>query len=170
MREIWKDIENYEGIYQVSNHGRIYNILSGRILGCSVSQSGYVRLRLCKNGIQENCNVHRLVAKAFIPNMNNYPIINHKDENKKNNHADNLEWCNHKYNNTYISAINKYKTLANQNYTPVIQFTKDNVFISEYNSVNEAGELNNITPCCISSCLTGHTKSAGGFIWKYKNK
>ena len=153
MKEIWKDIENYEGIYQISNHGRICNISSGRILVCSVSPSGYVRLKLSKNGVKENYKIHRLVAKAFIPNMHNYPIINHKDDN-----------------NTYRSAINKYKTLANKNYTPVIQFTKDNIFLSEYNSVNEAGELNNITPCCISSCLTGHTKSAGGFIWKYKNK
>lgn len=170
MKEIWKDIKYYEGLYQASNLGRIRNVLKGRILRGAINRGGYIQLKLSNNGIDSRFIVHRLVAMTFIPNPNNYPIINHKDENKINNRIDNLEWCDHKYNNTYGSAINKYQTLANKKYTPVLQFSKDNVFISEYNSVNEAGYLNNINPCCISSCLTGHTKSSGGFIWKYKHK
>ena len=129
MKEIWKDIENFEGLYQVSNLGndrsldRIKNqfngyyysnrIYKGKILKPAISKNGYLRVLLQANGIKKNCCIHRLVAETFIPNIDNLPIINHKDENKLNNQVDNLEWCTQSYNINYGNrnkkVINKLK-------------------------------------------------------------
>lgn len=115
MKEIWKDVKNYEGLYQVSNLGnvkvldRIVNSAiknntkvkrKGRMLKQYIKQ-GYPQVTLTLNNKRKYCNVHRLVAEAFIPNPNNLPQINHIDENKLNNNVDNLEWCTAKYNCNY---------------------------------------------------------------------
>lgn len=104
--EIWKDIEGYEGLYQVSNKGRVKSLNYKRtgkegILSSSPTSSGYLIVNLCKNKKQKPFYIHRLVAKAFLPNPNNLPQVNHKDENKENNTVYNLEWCTAKYNNNY---------------------------------------------------------------------
>ena len=105
--EEWRDIEGYEGIYQVSNEGRVKSLNFHRqgyvrILTLNTNAKGYKRVGLSNgNGIITLHLVHRLVAKAFILNPNNYPIINHKDENPANNKVENLEWCGYQYNNTY---------------------------------------------------------------------
>lgn len=106
IMEQWKDIEGYEGKYQVSNEGRVKSLNYHQqgieqVLRLSTSDRGYKRVALQKDGKCKLELVHRLVAKAFIPNPNNYPIINHKDENTSNNFVDNLEWCTSQYNNTY---------------------------------------------------------------------
>lgn len=121
MQEIWKDIEGYEGLYQVSNKGRVkslkrtiktnnknhpYNTLSERLLKLNGGDR-YVSVILYKDGHISAKNVHRLVAQAFIPNPNNYPIINHKDCNGRNNDVRNLEWCTYKYNNEYNGRVDK---------------------------------------------------------------
>ena len=117
--EIWKDIIGFEGFYKVSNHGRILSIkrkirkwdgertLKGGILKPSVNLKGYAFVYLYKNGHSQMKTVHRLVADAFIPNPLLLPQINHKDEDKANNHADNLEWCSAAYNITYGNRIRK---------------------------------------------------------------
>ncbi len=108
--EIWKDIENYEGYYQVSNMGRIRSVRrilcdgktrEGTIIKAFPDAFGYIRVRLYMNGKSQRFMVHRLVATAFVDNPNGYPILNHKDENKSNNQATNLEWCTQKYNINY---------------------------------------------------------------------
>lgn len=116
--EFWKDIEGYEGLYQVSNLGRVRSLdrvvyqiqkggkltpmmYKGQILKMIHKPTGYVFCSLSKDNIQETKLVHRLVAEAFIPNPNNYPCVNHKDENKLNNVVENLEWCTHRYNVNY---------------------------------------------------------------------
>ena len=121
MQQIWKDIEGYEGLYQVSNKGRVkslkrtiktnnknhpYNTLSERLLKLNGGDR-YVLVILCKDGHTSAKSVHRLVAQAFIPNPNNYPIINHKDCNGRNNDVRNLEWCTYKYNNEYNGRVDK---------------------------------------------------------------
>lgn len=101
MIEIWKDIKGYEGLYQISNCGNVKSLKTNKNLYLSDSK-GYQRVGLYK-GKRIMYAVHRLVAETFIPNPNNYPCVNHKDYNKKNNNVTNLEWCNHKYNNNYGS-------------------------------------------------------------------
>ena len=109
MDEIWKDIEGYEGYYQVSNKGRIkgirlmYQYTEERILKPFSNQKGrgYLKVKLIKNGTGKYAYVHRLVALAFIDNPNHYTEVNHKDENPKNNTVENLEWCTRSYNMSY---------------------------------------------------------------------
>ena len=118
MQEIWKDIRGYEGYYQVSNFGNVRSMdrvdsycrnLKGRIL--KLSNGIYKSVTLSINNVCKNYNVHRLVAEAFIPNPDNLPCINHKDEDKHNNNVNNLEWCTYGYNNNY-SELSKKASLA----------------------------------------------------------
>lgn len=118
MQEIWKDIRGYEGYYQVSNFGNVRSVdrvdshcrnLKGRIL--KLSNGTYKSVTLSTNNVCKNHSVHRLVAEAFIPNPNNLPCINHKDEDKHNNNVNNLEWCTYGYNNDY-SELSKKASLA----------------------------------------------------------
>ena len=107
--EVWKDILGYEGVYQVSNHGRIRSLdryvgrrfFPGKIFSLNPNRYGYVRVDLRYRGKSKSSAVHRLVAEAFLDNPNGLPQINHKDENKSNNHVDNLEWCTAEYNINY---------------------------------------------------------------------
>lgn len=101
MNEIWKDIKGYEGLYQISNLGRIKIIKNGKIKKMSSIPKGYLRTGLTKNKKTKYYYPHRLVAEAFIENYANLPCVNHKDNNPKNNKVDNLEWCSYKYNNSY---------------------------------------------------------------------
>ena len=96
MKEIWKDIEGYEG-YKVSNYGRVIG-MSGVVLKQMTKNNGYKQVTICNNIHRKSALVHRLVAKAFIENPKNYPQINHKDCDKTNNNANNLEWCNASHN------------------------------------------------------------------------
>lgn len=117
MVEIWRDIEGYEGLYQVSNFGRVksLNKRKGRILKPIKDHFGYLRVNLYKDFKYKIHKVHRLVAQAFIENPNNYPIINHKDEDKTNNKVENLEWCNHQYNNNYGTVIERKRKTSTNN-------------------------------------------------------
>ncbi|MBQ0088112.1 MAG: HNH endonuclease [Prevotellaceae bacterium] len=98
--EIWKDIPHYEGLYQVSNYGRIKNN-RGQFKTQHDNGRGYLGVELWKNNSSKREYVHRLVALAFLPNPNHFTQVNHKDEDKQNNYVDNLEWCDCKYNNNY---------------------------------------------------------------------
>lgn len=118
--EIWKDISGYEGKYQVSNIGRVKSLQrwSGtkyynreQILKNHINKrNGYVYVYLTKNNKSKNVRLHRLVAKAFIPNPNDYDDINHKDCNRTNNNVDNLEWCTRSYNIKYSFKYGKAKS------------------------------------------------------------
>ena len=107
--EIWKDIKDYEGLYQISNYGRVKSLprmMKKRkceeiIKTPSVLPKGYLKVSLCKNGEIKYYFIHRLVAEMFIPNPNNLPCVNHKDCNTSNNNVNNLEWVTHKENNSY---------------------------------------------------------------------
>ena len=95
IEEIWVPVLRYEDVYDVSSFGRVKR--GDRILKPQSYSNGYQYVSLCKNGTRENRMIHRLVAEAFLPNDNNYPQVNHIDENIKNNRVDNLEWCTEKY-------------------------------------------------------------------------
>lgn len=184
-KEVWRDISGYEGLYQVSNYGRIKSlprlvgkgtrfehISKERLIKSHINTSGYLQVRLCKDGIMSSSlAVHRLVATAFVPNPTLLPEVNHKDENKINNLPCNLEWCTKAYNT-------RYGTRTARTSKPVLQYSKDGVFIQRYASVKEASRILNIGSSNIHSCAINKTKikkgnkyvcrSAGGYIWKYE--
>lgn len=106
MKEIWKPIKDYEGLYEISNYGRVKSFYKDKtkILKKGIRNT-YEIIQLSKNKKRKSFQIHRLVAEAFLDNPNNYEIVNHKDFNRINNRVDNLEWCNQKYNVNY-SRIN----------------------------------------------------------------
>lgn len=113
MIEEWRPIEVYEGLYEVSSYGRVRSVdrydsrnqfRKGKVLSPGKDKNGYLKVVLHCNGKCKTINVHRLVAQAFIPNPDNLPMINHKDEDKTNNNVTNLEWCDVKYNLNYGTA------------------------------------------------------------------
>lgn len=167
MKEIWKDIKGYEGLYQVSNFGRIKSLPKKRnskftekeiILKLFENTSGYIQTNLWKNKKGKNFLVHKLVAEAFISNNYNFPYINHKDENKQNNRVDNLEWCTAKYNSNYGTRNSRLSS-------PVICIELNKT----YNSIKEASKDLNIQQAHISGCCAKrkHYITAGGYHWQY---
>lgn len=158
--EIWKDVADYEDYYQVSNLGRIRNKITHRILKPSKS-NGYYHISL-RYGSKKEFLIHRLVAKAFIPNPLNFSYVNHKDENKLNNSAENLEWCTAKYNVNY----GKGALVRNQR---VIQYDMNGNAIKIWDSIKEASEILNIKYQGISRCCRNIRRSSGGYIWTYAN-
>ena len=170
MLEEWKAIKNYED-YLISNLGNVYSVKRNCYLKLEDAH-GYNRVTLCKNGKHKKYFVHRLVAEAFIKNKENLPYINHKDENKKNNCVDNLEWCTHLYNIHYGTAIKRrIQSQLNQPSTAkkVYQFTKEGKYINEYLSIAEAARVNNLYKTNISSCCYKKygCKTSGGYIWSF---
>ena len=107
MMEEWKEIPGYEGLYEVSNMGNVRNVRRNTLLRLTKTNNGYIRVGLSKNGIQTGFKVHRLVAQACLPNPDNLPQVNHKDEDKTNNNVDNLEWCDQAYNNLYGTRLER---------------------------------------------------------------
>ena len=105
--EEWKNVIGYEGLYEVSDKGNVRNVRRNTLLKLTKTYYGYIQVNLYKNGIRTGLRVHRLVAQAFLPNPDNLPEINHKDEDKTNNRVDNLEWCDRKYNNNYGDRLEK---------------------------------------------------------------
>lgn len=164
MEEFWKDVKGFEGVYQVSNLGRVKSVRRNIILKNSIARNGYKRVLLCTNNIQKNYYIHRLVAMAFIPNPNNYPIVNHKDENPQNNSVGNLEWCTQKYNINYGTGIAKR---ARSRSKKVLQFKTDGTFIKEWGSTMDVERNLGFNHTHISACCRNIIKTAYGFIWKY---
>lgn len=176
MEEIWKNINGYEGLYQVSNLGRIkslermvksnnnnYRIVKEKILKQNQDKNGYYVISLNKNNKSKKYIVHRLVAQTFIPNPNNYPVVNHKDENKKNNCVENLEWCTIYYNNIYGHRIEKAKKKIG------IPLKQCDLFGNIINKWNNAAEVYNVLGYDISSirkCCNKKRLTAYGFKWE----
>lgn len=119
MKEIWKDIIGFEGVYEISSYGRVRSVKSGRILSTSKCGGcrGYAGVCLSKDGKSYGRLVHRLVAEAFIQRPDGLYEVNHKDENKTNNRVENLEWCDHKYNMNYGSRMEKTRETKLKNGT-----------------------------------------------------
>lgn len=176
--EIWRAVDGLEGLYEVSNKGRIRSLdrietqkngvkrpRKGRIIIPALKKTGYLSI-----GFSIHCrviytSVHRVVAEAFIPNPHNYPCINHKDGNRQNNFVENLEWCTYQYNNTYNNrpqrAANAVKRRA------VGKYTKDGTLLAIYRCASAAARENNLSSGNLGVTLRGGQKTCGGFIWKY---
>ena len=179
--EIWKDIPNYEGLYQVSNLGRVksldrkvlrkdgrINNIKGKMLKF-YNTRGYSYVDICKNSKYKKCKIHRLVAKAFIANPNNYPSVNHIDENKKNNSVSNLEWCTVAYNNNYGTCKQRTRESHIKTHGRMVNmFDLNGNFIRCFEcskDVERAGfDRRAVDRCCKLLC-----KQHRGYTFKYLN-
>ena len=171
---MWKEVDGTNGLYLVSDKGLIFSVRSNRVLKTQNCENGYCRIELNIDGKPQKEYIHRIVAKAFIPNPNNYPIINQKDENPANNCADNLEWCTYEYNSNYGTC--QEKILSNREYKagwnhvqskPVRQFTLDGKLIHEYGSCGMAATITGLDVKSINKCANGKLKQYAGFGWSY---
>lgn len=161
---IWKPISGYEGLYEVSDKGEIKSLRSNYgkqiTLKQCVGSSGYLLVTLCNNGKQKTVNVHRIVAQEFVPNPSNLPCVNHRDENRRNNNASNLEWCSYYQNNIYGQRLTKSALKRGK---PVICIETKKVYPSASAAQREVG----IHQSKISACCIGKRKSAGKLHWAF---
>lgn len=167
MNEIWKDIKEYEGIYQVSNLGRVKRVETDRILKGRKDKGGYLVVNLYKNSILSNKKIHRLVAQAFIPNTENKSQVNHIDEDKTNNMISNLNWMtakenlNHGTHNERVSKTLSIPTIATNIKTGESQ---------EFYGARECARHLGLDPSHITAVLKGKRKQTGGYTFKYKEE
>lgn len=189
-KEIWKDVPQYEEFYQINNFGVIKSkgrlvevpdyqnahaycsgfsyVKPGRIMKQRLNAYGYYVINLSKDGKQKGHMVHRLVAEAFIPNANNLPFINHKDENKTNNHISNLEWCTAEYNTNYGTCLERRsisQRTANKNMKSVIAYNDEEQI--EFVSVRGAARELNLHQSNIQHAVK-YGKRCGKYYWKFK--
>ncbi len=165
--EVWKDCKHYEGLYQVSDKGRVWNVKTQRYIKPFEINSGYLCVHMVnKSGKRVNELVHRLVALTFIPNPENKSQVNHKNEfEKQNNCVENLMWATDKENKnwgTYKERMIKSKC------KPIIQLSLDGEFIKEWESATIIERETKYFKSSISACCKGKLKTAYGFMWKFK--
>jgi hypothetical protein len=181
MNEIWKDVPGYEGLYEISNFGNVMSLnYRGhgyrKQLTPKCNNAGRLWVELCKNGERKPWLIHRLVGMVFIPNPNEYPQINHKDENPKNNVVSNLEWCTREYNIQYyrdrhperppFRPSRNYRVRSN---IPVIQLTKDGTVVRRWDNSCQVKKTMGWSDWSVAECCRGNRKTAYGFIWKYEH-
>lgn len=173
-KEIWADIKGYEGLYQVSTYGRVRSLNYKRtgkikIMKCCFC-NGYFNIGLTKNKKTKTFLIHRLVAEAFISNQDNLPEINHIDENRSNNHVENLEYCDHNYNINYGTRTKKMveTRIKGEKSETIVQLNRHGNLIREWSSAMEIERELGFKHTNIYTCCLGKRKSANGFVWKYK--
>ena len=172
--EEWRPIPNYEGLYEVSNMGRVRSLdrmetfdgvarpRKGKELS-QIPKRGYLLVKLCKDGRVRAAYVHRIVASAFIPNPNGLPEVNHKDECKTNNDVSNLEWCDRTYNARYGTAPDR---IAVKLHKAVVSIDSNGIE-TRYGSVKEAAEAHGGSSGNICNDISGYSKTAWGLKWRY---
>ena len=176
--EIWKEIKNYEGLYEVSSYGNVRSLnykrtYQAKILKTRINRHGYEVVDLSKDGVRKTCQVHRLVAETFLSNPEEFDTVDHIDSNKTNNHLNNLQWMSRGDNARKawddglcfnVGENLKYcNKSTNRPTKKVINLTTKEI----YDSITEAGKKNNINRRRISDCCRHKQKSAGGFQWCY---
>lgn len=175
MEEIWKDIAGYEGLYQVSNLGNVKSFFDNNgkrrdhILSGGNDTDGYKLVLLYKDKKRSTKRVHRLVAEAFLPNPDNLPQVNHKDEDKSNNCVDNLEYCSLLYNIRYGTGIYRHGLKIKGKYNNP-KSSKKVVCIETgitYPSAAEAGRQLNIASTHIIRAIRNKNRTAGKYHWDY---
>lgn len=189
MEELWLPVKGFEGLYEVSNFGRVkshhkYGGVDNRIMKPKSDQDGYKIIKLSGNGKCKHAKVHRLVAEAFLDNPNGYSMINHKDENKGNNFVGNLEWCDAQYNNTFGHRLEKALPKTHMKWSKTDRGRKcmsyvghskgkrcacfnNEGIVRQYDSVSEAAKAVGEKPIYIAMCCTDNLKTMDGLSWKY---
>lgn len=186
MEEIWKDINGYEGLYQVSNFGRVKSLnynhtKKEEIMTLTPTKRNYMKIHLDKDGKRKYFTIHRLVAQAFIPNPNNYNMVLHKKAvlDGGTNSVDNLYWGNNSDNmkdrtrdGHFVNPRKGKFGKENPTSKSVLQFDLDNNLIKKYESITQASNETNINNTNISQCCKGYKyrKTAGCYIWRYENE
>ena len=181
MIEEWRDVVGYEGLYEVSNLGNVRSkekisvVVFGKLKGrqqhrkgkdikINHANKGYSQVHLTKNRCGRTERVARLVAQAFIPNPDNLPFVNHKDENRSNDCVDNLEWCTHEYNCNYG---NRKKRIAKAHSKPIVQCDMLGVFIRRWDSISDVTRTYGFEQSNLCKALNGKYSNAYGYVWKY---
>ena len=171
--------------YLIEKDGRIFSKKTNKWLKASIGNTGYYGIELANDQGHKRLSIHRLVALAYIPNPHNLPQVNHKDENKLNNHVSNLEWCTSYYNMTYGTLIERrvahtdyskpcYRENAIKNgkkvSRPVARYTKDGQYIDSFESAKDAVRKLGLTSSHITECCRCQRKSSNGYVWRYERR
>lgn len=179
MKEAWKDIVGYEGLYQISNKGRLKHLKSSHVIDehickCYINNNGYYIAHLYKNNERKMFLLHRLVATAFIENTNNYEFVNHINSKRTDCRAENLEWCDRSYNTKWSYKTNdrrgkmNWKSGANNAKAKAIFMkSKDGKIIKKFDCIMDAQRELGIPSNNIVACLKGRYKTSGGYLWDY---
>lgn len=157
------DIKGYEGVYAITTCGKVWSYRTKKFLKTYQTSKGYEKVYLYKDNSVKHPTIHKLVAMAYIPNPNNLPQVNHKDENKANNSVSNLEWCTNKYNSNYGT---RNERMSKSKMKKVLCIELNRIFDSELQAESELG----IGVARISECCSGKNKTAGGYHWQYVDK
>ena len=174
--EVWKDIEEFNGVYQISNLGRLKSkerivnhpkgkcLLKEKYLSEVKNKKGYIEFQITYDSRHYSRKAHRLVAIAFIPNPENKPQVNHIDGDKTNNSVENLEWCTNSENQIHAIKTGLKRTMK------ILQFDLNGNFIKDWKSASEAEKITGINYRHILEVCNGKKKTYKGFIWKFKEE
>lgn len=188
--EVWKQIPCYEGLYEVSSNGRVKSLTrningrtyTGKMLKLVADRNGYVRVKICRKRKIERLLVHRIVAKVFLPNPENKPVVDHIDGNPQNNNVKNLRWATHKENQNNPVSLSRFRQakagkciadwIRQKGNTSarkaIIMLDKDGNELATFPSLTQAQEKTQIAASSISAVCKNKRPSAGGYKWKYK--
>lgn len=186
LNEEFRDIKGYEGLYQVSNYGRVKSltrnvknnsVLREKILKNNIRKNKYCQVNLYKNTIYKKISIHRLVIGTFILNLENKPCVNHIDGNPTNNRLDNLEWCTYseniqhsfKYLNRQCPTKGKFGKFST-NYREVNQYDLKGNFIKKWFGFHEINRKLGFDYRNVCACCRGKQQTAYGYIWRYTNE
>lgn len=164
MKEIWKSVNGYEGLYEISNLGKVKSLKRNKILKANII-SEYKHVTLYKNGNAKIFKIHRLVAENYIDNPNKLECVNHKDENKINNNVNNLEWCTKKYNCNYGKRNEKMSKKKSK--YKIVQKNKEGLIIKIWQNIWDLEHSTTYNKQNIRLCCQNKHKTAYGYKWEY---